>query len=127
MSRMNFPDTVTIYSVTEDGYGDETFSSPTTIPAAYEQVISKTHSGHQDSIGSNSRLYLPPDEEFLTSRGYRLEGLVVKVNVLGGTDTQQFFRITEVFPVRDTLLNNKVTHVECALQKTSDKTAGAVS
>lgn len=125
--RMNFPDSITIYTVAEDGYGDKTWSGATTIPAAFEQVIAKTHGDNQDAIVSTSRLYLPPDHTFLTSRGYRIEGLVVKINVLGGTDTQQFFEITDVFPVRDTLLNNDVTHVECELKKVSDKTASAIS
>lgn len=124
---MNFPDTVTLYDVTEDTYGDKSLDGGTDVPAAFEQILSQTHASNQDAIISGSRLYLPPDIDFATSRGYRLEGVVVKVNVLGGEDTQQFFRITEAFPVRDTLLANKVRHIECNLAKTTDYTEDAIS
>lgn len=122
---MNFPDTVTLYMVTEDTYGDKTLSAGTTRRAAFEQVISKTHVNNQDAIVSTSRLYLPPEDIF--ENGYRMEGMLVKVNVLGGTATQQFFKITQCFPVRDTLLGNTVKHVECDLQKVTDFSATAVS
>lgn len=127
MKRMNFPDTVTLYDVTEDGYGDKSLDAGVEIRASFEQVISKTHSDSQDAIVSSSRLYLPPDVDALTSEGYRLEGKLAKVNVLGGVATQQFFKITEAFPVRDTLLQNQVRHVECDLAKVTDFTAGAIS
>lgn len=123
MPRMNFPDTVTLYEVTEDDYVDKTLDGGTPVRAAFEQIISKTHGNNQDAIVSSSRLYLPPEIE----AGYRLEGMIVKVNVLGGTDTQQFFRITSVFPVRDTLRANRVRHVECDLEKSTDFTAAAIS
>lgn len=125
--RMRFSDTVTLYDVTEDGYGDKTLDEGTEVPAAFEQIISKPHGDNQDAIVSSSRLYLPADDEFLVSRGYRLEGLLAKVNVLEGVDTQQFFRITTVSPIRDTLLNNEVTHVECDLDKSTDFTEDAIS
>lgn len=127
MVRMNFPDTVTLYEVTEDGYGDKTLDSGTTVRAAFEQVINKSHGDFQDAVGSTSRLYLPPDVDELTESGYRLEGMIVKVNVLGGTDTQQFFKITNVSPVRDTLRQNIVRHVEVDLEKSTDFSEAAIS
>lgn len=127
MVKMNFPDTVTLYAVTEDGYDDKTLDEGTEVRAAYEQIINKSHGGFQDAIGSTSRLYLPPDVDSLLETGYRLEGMIVKVNVLGGTDTQQFFRITNVFPVRDTLRQNTVRHVECDLEKSTDFSEAAIS
>lgn len=125
---MNFPDTVTLYEVTYDeDYGKPVLSAGTSVKAAFEQPIGWEHSDSQDAITSDARLWLDPDNSFLTSRGYRIEGLHVKVNLFGASDRDQYFEIVNVHPVRDTLLGNRVRHVECDLKKVVDMSGVSIS
>ena len=121
MITMNFPDTVTLYEVTyEDDYSKPTLDAGHTVRAAYEQTITKSHADFQDSVGADSVLYLDPNDSFVTGKAYRLEGLLAKINLFGGTDDDHYFEITSCFPVRDTLLTNTVTQVECGLKKSNN-------
>lgn len=126
--RMPFSDAVTLYEVTySEDYGKPTLASATTVNASFEQNTGMAHANFQDAVTSDARLYLDPDNAFLTSRAYRIEGLIAKVNLFSGTDRDQYFEITNVAVIRDTLLGNTVQHVECGLKKTTDLTPQAIS
>lgn len=120
MTRMPFKDTVTLYEVTSDHYGDPVIGEAHVMKGAYEQTTTKQHSDHQDFIAGAPRLYLPPEDAYLLERAYRIEGMFVQVNLFGGGTQDHFFEITEASPIRDTLLGNQVWHVECELRKITD-------
>lgn len=128
MNDLCFNETVLIYPTRRSNYGDEVYEEPVEVPAIYVQSTSYSHSGNQDAITAGPLLYMPGDDEFVVAKGFRLEGMVVAVNPFGAAEHQQHFRITDVEPVRDILLDNRVRHVECALSKVTDFSyAGDVS
>lgn len=120
MNDLCFNETVLIYPIRRDRYGTEVYQTPVEVPAIYVQSTGFAHSGNQDAITAGPSLYLPGDDDFVTAKGYRLEGMVVEVNPFDAPAHQQHFRITEVTPARDVLLDNRVRHVECALTKVTD-------
>lgn len=116
---MPFKDMVTLIEQTPGRYGKDVLGDSHEMPGAYEQTLDYTHGDSQDAVVSGSRLYLPGDNTYLVSVGYRIEGMIAVVNLFGATDAAQTFKISSCFPVRDTLLGNKVRHVECDLKKVS--------
>lgn len=117
MIALDFKDSVVIYPVRKDGYGNDVADTGVTVPALYEQTTGYEHANNRDAVSGVSRLYLPANNEFVLARAQRLEGMVVKVNLFGGESVQQLFRIVSVTPVRDILLGNDLQHVECELRK----------
>lgn len=117
MAGLCFKDIANIYKVRKDGYSNDIPEAAVPVPAIYEQATGFAHGDHQDAVTSGSRLFLPADHSFVTTNGYRLEGMVAQVNLFGFDGTEQYFRITSVTPIRDTLLCNEVQHVECSLEK----------
>lgn len=115
--QLCFKDTVNIFKVRKDEYGNDVPQSAVAVPALYEQVTGFEHGNNRDSVSSASRLYLPGDDEFVVENGQRLEGMVVQINPFGAEGSEQYFRISNVTPVRDILLCNEVQHVECDLRK----------
>lgn len=128
MPRMPFSDTVTLYEVTySEDYGKPTLSGGTSVAAAWEQSTGMQHGDFQDGVTSDGRLYLDPDNAFLTTKGYRIEGLIAKINLFGASDRDQYFELTNVSVIRDTLLGNQVRHIETDLKKVADLTPAAIS
>lgn len=126
--RMPFSDTVTLYEVTySEDYAKPTLSDGTSVAAAFEQTTGWQHADFQDAVTADARIYLDPDNTFLTSRAYRIEGLILKANLFTGTDRDQYFEITSAAVIRDTLLGNDVQHVECDLKKVTDLSPTAIS
>jgi hypothetical protein len=117
MVCLNFRDTIKLYRLRKDGYGDDSPEEAVELNGMYEQVTGYEHASNRDGINAASRLYLPANNDFLLEVGYRLEGMKVQINPYDAAGAQQFFRISTVTPVRDILLCNQVQHVECDLVK----------
>lgn len=120
MNDLCFNETVSIYAVRRSAYGDEEHEEPVEVPAIYVQSTGYAHAGNQDAVTGAPTLYLPGDDDFVVSKGFRLEGMIVAVNPFNAPEHQQHFRIIDVEPVRDILLDNRVRHVECVLSKVTD-------
>lgn len=117
---LNFNETVTIYPVTHNDYGKDVLGDGEEMLGMFEQTTGFEHSNNQDAVTGTSRVYLPPDNDFIIDHHYRLEGMVIKVNPFDAEDADQYFRIVSVTPGRDILRSNKVRHIECELSKTTD-------
>lgn len=118
MRALEFKDVCTFYPVaglTSDGRASLGDGVP--VPCMFEQTTAYQHTNSQDAIVGVPRLILPADDPFVLARAYRLEELVVEVNLWGGTAGMQRFKVDSVTPGRDLLLGNEVTHVECDLVK----------
>jgi hypothetical protein len=118
--ELSYNETVTIFNPTSDNYGKDVLGNGTALKCVFEQTTGFQHGGHQDSIVGVSRIYLDPNSNFVIDNGYRLEGMIVKINPFGADAASQYFRIISVTAGRDVLQNNKVRHVECELSKTND-------
>lgn len=120
MIPLVFHDTATLYFPTPNEYGKDVLGTGHSVPAILQQAIGKDHAGNQDVLSGTSVLYLPSTNAIIVANHYRLEGALVMVNPFGENADDQYFRITNASPLRDTLLDNEVWHIECDLQKVSN-------
>ncbi len=119
--NLEYRDVVTIYQTVKNAYGTDSLPSSGDVLYSLKgmlvQVMNFGHSNYQDGISAATILHLPPDDPFLLERGFRIEGLIVKVDPYGAPADSQYFRLGPVNVARDVLLNNEVHNVECALTK----------
>ncbi len=118
--RLNFTDVVTFFATTTNDYGQDVLGAETDVSGLFVQSTGYQHNNHQDSVTSGSFLYLPADNNFVKDNAFRLEGMVVRINLFGGENGKQYFRIVSASPGRDILTNGIVRHIECQLEKTTD-------
>lgn len=71
----------------------------------------------QDMRDSDGVLYVDPENSFVISNNYRLEGFYVYAPMFGSDINESWFKITSVTINRDHLLNNEIDNVQCSLQK----------
>lgn len=122
MMELEYNDTAWIYPRTVGDYGEYIPGTAVEVACKFIQRVGESHGAFQDSVTSASRIYLPADTDLFTDEGYRLEGLIVKVNPFDAEGAEQFFQITNVVPARDVLLDNQIRHVECDLEKVTPPT-----
>lgn len=119
MTEINFNDSCVLYEPqsTDDEYNREALTNPSTEACLFIQSTGRTRGDHRENVTGPGRLLFPADSTYLTDRGYRIEGYVALINPFGAAAARQYFRITNVSVNRDHLLENKVRHISCDLQK----------
>jgi hypothetical protein len=55
--------------------------------------------------------------KYIAANVYRLEGMYIVANPLGGSQNQSWYRITHVTVGQRKLLNNAIDNVYCLLEK----------
>lgn len=116
MIGLEYKDTIEIYEITSDGYGDEE-GVPHTVPALFLVGTGTNRSFNVDNIIADAHAYVDPKNEFLISKAYRIEGLLIKANPFGGADSEAWYRITMARVGQDKLLTNQIDNVHIYLQK----------
>lgn len=114
--KLDYKDTISIVDTQYNGYGDETGTS-VDIKALFLQSTGFSHSGNTDNITADAHAYLDPENTFLKSKGYRLEGMLLKANLFGEAGSEAWYRINIVRVGMDKLLTNKVDNVHVYLTK----------
>jgi hypothetical protein len=114
---MKYIDTVQLATTTNDGYGDQTVTVLTQAKAVFIQRTAVGHDNNADGIVSDAAVYLDPTNAVVTANVYRLEGMYIAANPLGGSQTQSWYRITHVTVGQRKLLNNAIDNVYCLLEK----------
>lgn len=116
MIGLEYKDTIEIYEVVSDGYGDES-GTPHSVPALFLVGTGTNHSNNQDNILADAHAYVDPENEFLKSKAYRIEGMLIKANPFNGPDTEAWYRITMARVGQDKLLTNQIDNIHIYLQK----------
>lgn len=114
--KLDYKDTIEIYEVTSDGYGDESGTAHS-VPALFLIGTGTNRSNNTDNIIADAHAYIDPENEFLISKAYRIEGMLIKANPFGGQDSEAWYRITMARVGQDKLLTNQIDNVHIYLQK----------
>lgn len=114
---MTLKDTVQLAETSRDGYGTKTVQTLTDIASLFLQSSGKAHSANVDIANSDAHVYLDKDNPILLERGYKIEGMYIKANLFGGSDSDSWYQITKVVVGQRKLLDNDVDNVHAYLQK----------
>lgn len=117
---IQFNDTITLVTTTPDEYGSEIVDEIAEVNAAIDLNTGYSHSSNQDAVTSDAIAYLDPNDEFIQDNFYRLEEMLVMIDLFGTPESRAWYKITQVNPARDTQLCNRVDHVEVLLKKTTE-------
>lgn len=114
---MKLIDTVQLATDTTDGYGDKTVTLLTQSKALFIQRSAVEHDTSSDGITSDAAVYLDPTNQIVLDNAYRLEGMYIVANPLGGTQNASWYRVTHVTVGQRKLLDNAIDNVYCLLEK----------
>ena len=120
-------DVVQLAETTSDGYGDKVVTVLADVDALFLQSSGNAHSNNADIASSDAHVYLDIDNDVLTSRGYKIEGMYLIANPFEGSDEKSWYRITRVVVGQRKLLDNDVDNVHAFLRKVTPQEVGYVS
>lgn len=120
--ELDYKDQVKIVSttLTADGYGTEVIEEIHDIDGLMIHNSGLQHSRFRTEIISDAEVYLDPEDEFIQSKSYRLEGMYILANQFNNTDSQEWYKIIQVIIGEDKLLDNEIDTISCQLKKTSE-------
>lgn len=110
-------DTARLAQVVSDGYGDKTVEVLTNIACLFLQSTSSIHSPNVDIKESDAHVYLDIEDTVIKGKGYRIEGMYLIIDPLGGTDDDSWYKITRVVVGQRKLLTNEVDNVHAFLRR----------
>lgn len=118
MNRLlTYKDNVLLVDVEPDDYGDMAVATVEHVKGLFVQGTSQSRTGYVDNIGTDAHIYLDIENPFVKANAFRLEGMYVVVNLFGGDENQQWFKISSVKVGQRKLLGNEVNNVHCHLTK----------
>jgi hypothetical protein len=120
MTCIQFKDTISLVSVTTDAYGGDVVDEIVEVKAAIDLNTGYIHGANQDNTASDAIAYLDPTDEFISDNYYRLEEMILIIDLFGTPERKAWYKITQVNVARDTQLCNDIDHIEVLLKKTSE-------
>lgn len=115
---IQFKDPATLVLTRPDQYGTEVVDEQAEVFAAIDLNTGYSHSSNQDVVTSDAIIFLNPTDEFIRENYYRLEEVLVVIDLFGTPESRAWYKITQVNVARDTQLCNEVDHIEAQLKKT---------
>lgn len=119
---VDYKDSVRLIAPGVSGYGSEYISTEATIPAIFGQGTGWAHGNNQTAVTSDAFCYIDPNNAFVVSNFYRLEGMLIVAQLFGVAASDAWYRIVHVAIGRDSLLCNKIDNVLLSLKKTTEIT-----
>jgi hypothetical protein len=120
-----YKDTVTLYQMSSDGYGDKTAQVVSEVPALFLQQTGNAHSNNADIANSDAHVYLDPAHAAVIGNGFRLEGMYIVALPHGQVrENTSWYRITRVVVGQRKLLDNNVDNVHAYLRRVSKPNVG---
>lgn len=119
---LDYKDVLNIYStqLSADGYGTEFRGDTANVNGLFLVNTGWQHTNFQTNTTSDAEAYLDPNNEFIKSRGYRIEGMYITYQREGEDGTGSWYKITQVIVGEDKLLGNGVDNVNVQLKKSSE-------
>src|SRR5688572_12726607 len=116
---IRYRDKAVFYKVESTGYANSKEAQESgKVNVVFIQNTAFLHTDNQDAIDSDGVIYSDPQNTFIKENAYRLEGMVVKIEMFGSSSDASWYKITQVAINRDHLLGNNIDNVECLLKKT---------
>lgn len=111
--QVKTPDTCYITALTKNGYGDVTVTEQNEVACAFFDSFSQENGSNEELTQSDAYAYLDINNDFIKSKGYKLQGLYFRTNPFGN---DQWYIITTVEVAQRKLLTNEVNNVLINLQ-----------
>lgn len=124
MTCIQMDDLVTLVVTSPNEYGTEVLESEAEIDAAIDLSTGYSHGANQDAITSDARVFVSPLSDFVKANFYRLEELLVKIDLFDTPDNMAWYKVDSVNVARDTQLCNEIDHLELVLKKTAPLAQG---
>lgn len=107
-------------TVTPDaGYGNKkVVVEQVLVNGNFYQDTSFLHSSHQDIIGADAAFFADPDDPWVISKHYRLEGMYLVAPMFEGDPEESWYKVTKATVNKGVLLCNTVDTVVLVLKKT---------
>lgn len=118
---INYQDQVTLV-LTElgDAYGTRSIRETHTANAVVVMGgVGTRHNANQDNTTADVTVFVDPDDEWVQDENYRLEELLVIVDLFGTPQQDAWYLVTDVVINRDHLLGNTIDNVQLSLKKTT--------
>lgn len=117
---LTYFDIATFYKVNSNGYGNtKSVSSSDDVPCLFLQNTGFNNSNHQEIINSDAICYPDPQNSFLLTNNYRLEGMYILAPFFNASDNKGWYKIVSVTINKDILLENQVGNIVLGLKKTT--------
>lgn len=114
---LNYKDPVILIETTQDGYGDNAVSHIEKILGLFVQGNSQSESAYVEALGTDAHVYLDIDNPYVQENAFRLEGMYLICNLMGGKETESWYKIARCKVGQRKLLENDINNVHCFLTK----------
>lgn len=127
MICLDLQDTILLVATAPDEYGTEHIDDQAEVQAAIDLNTGYSHSGNQDAVTSDAVAFISPSNSFVQDNFYRLEEMLVAIDLFDTPDQRAWYKVSSVNVARDTQLCNKIDHLELLLKKTNQPELDDVS
>lgn len=119
MTCIQYSDPITLIATVPDEYGSEQIDVQAEVMAAIDLNTGYAHGANQDAVTSDAIAFVSPDNTFVRENYYRLEEMLVVIDLFNTPDQRAWYKVSQVNIARDTQLCNEIDHLELLLKKTS--------
>lgn len=117
--KLIYNDCATFVEVQSQGYSKNKLPKMyDNVPVIFIQNTGMNRTNFQDGITADAICFADPDNEFIKSKHYRLEGLYVLDPLFDISEDEAWYKIEGVTINRDHLLENEIDNIELRLKKT---------
>lgn len=114
---LDYKDPIILVETGANGYGDETVVHIEHLLGLFHQGMSQTQINYVDTAGTDAHVYLDIENDYVKENAFRLEGMYIIANLLGGPRKEAWYKISRVVVGQRKLLENDLNNVHCYLTK----------
>ena len=114
---LTYKDPVILIETGQDGYGDHSILHAEHLNGLFVQGTSVSRSNYTEMIGTDAHIYLDIENRFVRENAFRLEGMYLVVNLLGGKESDAWYKIERCKVGQRKLLENDINNIHCFLSK----------
>jgi hypothetical protein len=81
--------------------------------------VGTRHNSNQDNTSADVTVFIEPSDSWVQDEHYRLEELLIAIELFGTPQEDAWYEVTDVAIHRDHLLGNQIDNVQLSLKKTA--------
>lgn len=112
-----YKDPVVLIETTQNFYGDNAIGHIEHLNGLFVQGTSQSESRFVEGIGTDAHIYLDIENEWVKANAFRLEGMYLICNLLGGNEKDAWYKIARCKVGQRKLLENDINNIHCFLTK----------
>lgn len=114
---LDYKDPIILVETGANGYGDESVVHVEHLLGLFHQGMSQTQINYVDTAGTDAHVYLDIENEYVKQNAFRLEGMYIVANLLGGPQSEAWYKISRVVVGQRKLLENDLNCCHAFLTK----------